>query len=500
MAAGALNRMDVPSRLTPVMDRGGRAARILGHLALWLLLVAMLPAAAIARGGGGSGGFGGGGGGRGGGGGGGGGGFYYGGGGSGGGGGSAALAVAIVVGIIVLYVVIYFFVQRQRQSTRSSTEGSIQRYGAKRRKARERQVELAAAEAAEADAAFASKRVHAEAEKLFRDIQTAWDQEDRARLAQLIGPELLIEWIRRLDNFKAKGWHNQVEVRGPVQVQYVGLVNREGDEEDRVVVRIEATLLDVVITNHGRHIKQAGASTEVSRMAEYWTLEKPPGENKTPQSPEWILHSIEQDKEGMHELEEPIVASPWSDTERLHEQAVTEQAADEKVSGGFTVADVAPLDFAGDARQAALDVSLADGRFAPEVLETQVRRTVAAWAEAVDGEDADLLKLARPEVVERLLYPGDASHTNRLVVRGPEVRRLRVTSLDAKAEPARMAIEVEVHGRRYIENRDTTTIVSGDQNRATSFTERWTLSLDGDDSHPWRIADAAGAPRAGSAA
>jgi predicted lipid-binding transport protein (Tim44 family) len=481
------------------MDRGGRAARILGHLALWLLLAAMLPAAAMARGGGGSGGFGGGGGGRGFGGGGGGGGFY-GGGGSGGGGGSAALAIAIVVGIIVLYVVIYFFVQRQRQSTRASTEGSIQRHGAKRRKAREHQVELAAAEAAEDDEAFESKRVHADAERLFRDIQTAWDQEDRARLAQLVAPGLLAEWIRRLDNFKEKGWHNHVEVRGPVQVHYVGLVNREDDEEDRVVVRIEAALLDVVITKLGRHLKEAGSSTDVCRMAEYWTLEKPPGENKTAQSPEWILYSIEQDKEGVHELEEPIVASPWSDTERLHEQAVTEQAADEKVSGGFTVADVAPLDFAGDARQAALDVSLADGRFAPEVLETQVRRTVAAWAEAVDGEDTDLLKLARPEVVDRLLYPGDASHTNRLVVRGPEVRRLRVTGLDAKADPARMAIEVQVHGRRYIENRDTTTIVSGDQNHATNFTERWTLSLDGDDSHPWRIASAGAAPRAGSTA
>jgi predicted lipid-binding transport protein (Tim44 family) len=481
-----------------VTDRGGRAARILGHLGLWLVLAAMVPAGALARGGGGSGGFGGGGGGRGGGGGGGGG--YYGGGSSSGGGGSAGLAIAIVVGIIVLYFLVYFLVQRQRQRSSASTEGSIQRRGAKLRKARERKVELAAAEAAEDDAAFESKRVHADAEKLFLDIQTAWDREDRDRLARLVAPELLTEWVRRLDNFKAKGWHNHVEVRGPVQVQYVGLVNRGEDEEDRVVVRIEATLLDVVITKHGRHVKQAGSSTEVSRMAEYWTLEKPAGEKRTPQSPEWILHSIEQDKEGTHELKESIVASPWSDTERLHEQAVTEQAADEKVSGGFTVSDVAPLDFAGDARQAALDVSLADGRFAPEVLETQVRRTVAAWAEAVDGEDADLLKLARPEVVESLLYPGDASHTNRLVVRGPEVRRLRVAALDAKTEPAMMTIEVDVHGRRYIENRDTTTIVSGNQQHAITFTERWTLSLDGDDSHPWRIADAAAAPTAGSAA
>jgi predicted lipid-binding transport protein (Tim44 family) len=54
-----------------------------------------------------------------------------------------------------------------------------------------------------------------------------------------------------------------------------------------------------------------------------------------------------------------------------------------------------------------------------------------------------------------------------------------------------MTVEFEVHGRRYIENRDTTTILSGSQDRATTFTERWTLALEGDDEHPWRIASAA---------
>jgi predicted lipid-binding transport protein (Tim44 family) len=50
-----------------------------------------------------------------------------------------------------------------------------------------------------------------------------------------------------------------------------------------------------------------------------------------------------------------------------------------------------------------------------------------------------------------------------------------------------MVIDVELADRRYPEDRDTTAVVSGSQSRAVTFTERWTLSLDGPDDQPWRI-------------
>ena len=45
--------------------------------------------------------------------------------------------------------------------------------------------------------------------------------------------------------------------------------------------------------------------------------------------------------------------------------------------------------------------------------------------------------------------------------------------------PATMTVEVELGGRRYVEDRDTATVVSGSKDSATTFTERWTLALDG---------------------
>jgi predicted lipid-binding transport protein (Tim44 family) len=50
-----------------------------------------------------------------------------------------------------------------------------------------------------------------------------------------------------------------------------------------------------------------------------------------------------------------------------------------------------------------------------------------------------------------------------------------------------MSVELDVEGRRYIENRDTTELLAGSRSRATTFTEHWTFALDGDASEPWRI-------------
>jgi predicted lipid-binding transport protein (Tim44 family) len=50
-----------------------------------------------------------------------------------------------------------------------------------------------------------------------------------------------------------------------------------------------------------------------------------------------------------------------------------------------------------------------------------------------------------------------------------------------------MTIDVELSGRRYIEERDTTAIVSGSKSRVATFKERWTLALTGDTAQPWRI-------------
>ena len=77
------------------------------------------------------------------------------------------------------------------------------------------------------------------------------------------------------------------------------------------------------------------------------------------------------------------------------------------------------------------------------------------------------------------------------MIRGPRIRKVSIEDLDPNSQPATMTLSVEVFGRRYTEDRDTTTVVSGSKDRATTFTEHWTLALQGPDDAPWRLVKAA---------
>ncbi len=203
-----------------------------------------------------------------------------------------------------------------------------------------------------------------------------------------------------------------------------------------------------------------------------------------------MLASIEQGAEGRHALQDQIVATPWGDEQGLRDQSLIEGAVADAVPEGTKVSEVADLQFTGDARSAANDLSLADGRFAPDVLEIAARRAIDAWALAVDGDDRILQQVATPDAAREMLYAGDTSGHIRVVVRGPSVKRIRIAGLDAGSEPPTMTVEVDISGRRYLEDRDTTAVLAGSRSRATSFTERWTLALSGDDAQPWRIVSA----------
>ena len=341
----------------------------------------------LAQAGSGSGGFGGGGGGGGGGG--------FGGGSSGSGEGDPIVAVVVfgLFGIFLLYLAIHTV--RYRRKLRE----------------RDREVRTASAEAAEDDAYFASDELVRHAVALFRAAQMAWDARDREGLARLVGPDLLVEWQRRLDDFDQKGWHNRVEVVGDPHRAVRGH-HESGGRRRGPRGRPDRGQAEGVRPGPRRHqrVMRDGEKDELVTLVEYWTLARSNGA--------WMVQSIEQRSEGDHHLDGQIVASPWSDEQRLDDESLTELAVADGLPESFTTADLAQLDFDGDARAHALDLSLADARFAPDVLEAAARRAVEAWSEAVDGDDAALERIASPEAVAGLLYAGDVTRATRLVVRG----------------------------------------------------------------------------------
>ncbi len=415
----------------------------------------------LAAAGGGSGGFGGGGGG-------GGGGSGFGGGGVGGGGtGGGGLGVFAIIALAFLILFIVGAVGTWRYQ--------------RKRAARVRQTELAGYEAATDDSDFDPETARAAASALFLEIQKRWSENDIPGLEPLVGEDLMVEWRLRLADFARKGWHNKVEPHGPPKIEYVGLVNREGDVDDRVVVRLSAVCEDYVVDANGRAIMKDGDTNTTSTVTEWWTLH-PPGER-------WRLLSIEQEAEGRHNLDSALIATPWADS-RVGDEALVETTVADGLPAGFAVADIAPAQLDPDARAAALDLSLADGRFAPDVLEVSVRQAVEAWGEAIDGSDDTLAKLAEQPAIDELLYGGDASRRTRVVVRGARIERVAITALDPHAEPATMTAQITLRGRRYVENRDTTDIVSGSKSSDSTTAQTWTFALAADAKAelPWRLA------------
>jgi hypothetical protein len=344
---------------------------------------------------------------------------------------------------------------------------------------REAAVRLAAVQAADEDPLFEAGLVTQRAAALFVAIQRAWSVDDVTALRRLVGPELMVEWQARLADFRRKGWRNQVDVLDGPEVRYVGVTNRAGDAEDRVVVRLTARLRDVVVDRAGNVLPSDEG--EVSRVNEYWTLGKHAGE--------WVVVSVEQEREGAHHLAAPLVAAPESDDARLRAEAVMEVA----VADGVPAEQVAELlspGFSGTARAAALDLSLVDGRFAPDVLATAVGEVVGAWAQAIDGPDEPLAARTTPLALRALLYP-TASPRARLVIRGEDVQATTIVAV-TPGPPPEVRLQLDVAGVQYVEDRDTTEVLAGSKRRRTTTRQRWTLRLSDDPRRPWLVVDAAG--------
>ncbi len=214
-------------------------------------------------------------------------------------------------------------------------------------------------------------------------------------------------------------------------------------------------------------------------VCEYWTLAR--------SDASWRLGSIEQEHEGRYHLAARIITAPWSD-DRLGDESLVELATADAPAADVAVSELVSVEFYGTAREKALDLALADPRCAPDVLEAIARRTVDAWAEAVDGDDAALLEVATPDAAHALLYPyGDAQPRARIVVRGPQLLRLAIAALHTDLQAPRMEVEAQLRGLRYIEDRDTVAVLAGSKEHEVEFTERWMFALDGPPDAPWRL-------------
>lgn len=386
--------------------------------------------------------------------------------------------VLVLLGGLAIAVLLYYalpplfaMLSAARSSRRQAADDGA-------REQRDAEVRSAALVAVEDDAKFDATELLAHVADLVVIVQDSWSNGDRSVLAEFLGEDLLVEWCRRLDDFEGRGWHNRVLLQGDAEARLISITNRADDGDDRAVVHVRVPMDSWVETPEGSLFPN-GQNHPRIELSEYWTLAWREGI--------WILISIEQDGEGGHHLTAPLVLAPDQDPE-LAATVRTELAVDDAAGDGGAVAALVSTSLSGDARAAALDLSLVDDRFSPDVLTIAVDRAIAAWAEAIDGSDAALERLAEPDAIQTLLYGDDTSERTRTVIRGPRVEEVTIEHVSGgDGEVAIMDVALRYRARWYREDRDTVALIAGSKDRETERRAHWTFVLSDDPGTPWML-------------
>lgn len=169
------------------------------------------------------------------------------------------------------------------------------------RAARAERVAAAAEAAAARDPWLAPATVRDEAGRLARDVLAAWDAADTAALEGLLAPALLSGWVRALNARTRRGGRPRMAVRGPLEVEYVGLSDVPGEADDRVVVRVSAE-----VEEWAEDPVTGAGPRRTAALRRYWTLARRDGR--------WVLVADRDDAAGAQVLHARIVTTSLSAT------------------------------------------------------------------------------------------------------------------------------------------------------------------------------------------
>jgi hypothetical protein len=259
------------------------------------------------------------------------------------------------------------------------------------------------------------------------------------------------------------------KLAGRPHVDILGVVNRAGESEDRVVVRVRARVA---------RDRPELAPLQVFHIDERWTL--------VHEGMHWRLAADMGDPLAASLLSSPLVAAPDQDASRLHEASL-EELIEPHPRGAVSPGEL--TDRAAPAPRRLRDLAVADDRFDPLLIEAAISHIVEAWEESSDGADAPLLAVATGAGVHALNFPAPGSGRRR--IRDAHLQRWEVTRLDADAVPPQVDVRVRVKAGV---SSDGTLIATGQAPPTQRLDLVWTLELDETThAHPrWRLTDSTG--------
>jgi hypothetical protein len=326
---------------------------------------------------------------------------------------------------------------------------------------RARQAEAASIEASLELEAFAPEKVREAVHEILALATAVWTGTDEPILESRADAGVIRAWA--LSHGSDTGTH----VDGRPRVDLLRVVNRAGETEDRVSVRVRGRV-------HQHH-----ASTPLGphtvRFDERWTLGRD-GEG-------WELLEFDADPLASELLRAQVIPAEWADQERLGERSLAELAHDDHP--GVLVSELADDDVPPYGQL--LDLSVVDGRFVPLFVQSTLRHLIDAWEQATIASDEGLSLRVSPEAYDQLLHPRGGNVPTRLVLRDATLRAWKPTGVEVRPDPARIVIFLRVSAVRYLINTADGTHLAGSLEYHHEIRLHWTLELTESAEVPWRL-------------
>lgn len=392
---------------------------------------------------------------------------------------SILTAVALVLTVGPIASVGVAIGLHRRQLARDDPRGELQ---VRRRDRRRRTLQPAAADAALDDSGLEVAALEAAAVELLHGYVHAWAVCDEPALRALATERQGERWVAHARAMLPQPHlrRDVVAVRG-LSASLAGLQNRHEAVRASVFVDGDADLAVV-----GRDAPPARGRTWQMPLAAYWTLER--------RDDGWIVQAVREEHEGRAQLESEVVATPWADP-ALGDDALLELAdGDAAVSVGAPLPAMSGVHGGSEAVTALEDLALVDARAAPAVVELCARRMLAAWEEAVAGDDQPLRALAHESAAERLL---DRYRDGTVrVLADLRVDSLAITAAEPAATPPWVRVDARLSARWYRRHEATGAVRAGARGRARLPLdgELW-LTLEATGPTPWRLRAAHVRPR-----
>lgn len=123
------------------------------------------------------------------------------------------------------------------------------------------------------DPVFGREAVRSAAISLYGAVYEALVAGDRWRLASLCDEKLLAYWKSKLDTWERDGRRYRAEVLKGPRVDYIGVMDRPGEEDDWVCLRVRGSLRHYLEDPDGkrRSLPEIPGQKKVE-VDEYWTL------------------------------------------------------------------------------------------------------------------------------------------------------------------------------------------------------------------------------------